>query len=96
MIEIIFLVSFGLLMFHFFRIFNNEFNLPYAIVIFISQLIMLGLFISLTAITQDLKVAVMTRFITLFVIIELILLIVEVLYNLGYIVIKSQRKKVRG
>jgi len=96
MIEILFLVSFGLLIYHLFRILNNEFSLPYSIIFFISQLIMLGLFLSLTAIMQDVKIAIMTRFIVIFVVVELILTIIEILYSLGYIVIKLSKKRVRG
>jgi len=93
MIEVIFLVAFGLTIYHIFRILNNQFSLPYSIVSLVSNIIILGLFLMLTSITLDPTIAIYTNILYMFVVVEFILLIIEVLINLGYIAIKTTSKR---
>lgn len=92
MIEIIFIIGLFAVLYHIYKVINQDFDVNLAIVLFILQLILLGLFIALTSALKDVKIAIMLKFIVLFSIIEFILFIVEILFHLGYIAKKNIRR----
>jgi len=92
MIEIIFIIGLFAVLYHIYKVINQDFDVNLAIVLFILQLILLGLFITLTSALKDVKIAIMLKFIVLFSIIEFILFIVEILFHLGYIAKKNIKK----
>jgi len=92
MIEIIFIIGLFAVLYHIYKVINQDFDVNLAIVLFILQLILLGLFITLTSALKDVKIAIMLKFIVLFSIIEFILFIVEILFHLGYIAKKNIKR----
>ena len=92
MIEIIFIIGLFAVLYHIYKVINQDFDVNLAIVLFILQLILLGLFIALASALKDVKIAIMLKFIVLFSIIEFILFIVEILFYLGYIAKKNIKK----
>jgi len=92
MIEIIFIIGLFAVLYHIYKVINQDFDVNLAIVLFILQLILLGLFIALASALKDVKIAIMLKFIVLFSIIEFILFIVEILFHLGYIAKKNIKR----
>lgn len=92
MMEIIFIIGLFAVLYNIYKVINQDFDVNLAIVLFILQLILLGLFIALTSALKDVKIAIMLKFIVLFSIIEFILFIVEILFHLGYIAKKNIKR----
>jgi hypothetical protein len=78
MMELIFLVSLGILLYHLYRLLNANFDIKRAIIFLIAQLILFGYFLlaqlaSVAYQVYEYKIAVMLSLVTIIFIVEFIL-----------------------
>ena len=89
MIELFFLISVAITLYHLYKILNEEFNIKLSIIFLILQLILFGFILTYTTVSFDLLASTILRFISLILIIEFLFFIVEVFVSLGYIIKKK-------